>query len=70
MRLVQTSNPKLPLAGDGSEPGPAIKTADEASAWTHLFKQGESSKTVAVGDPGPSFIDVEPLRPKLAELRF
>ena len=67
-RLVQTSNPKLPLAGDGSEPGPVIKAADEASAWNHLFKQCDSSKTVEVGDPGPSFIDVEPLRPKLAEL--
>ena len=33
-----------------------------------MFKQCGLSKTVVVGDPGPSFIDVEPLRPKLAEL--
>ena len=68
MRLVQTSNPKLPLAGDGSEPGPAIKTEAEASAWTHLFKQCGLTTTFAVGDPGPSFNDVKPLLSKLKEL--
>ena len=67
-RLVQTSNPKLPLAGDGSEPGAAITDPAVAKAWTYFFQQCDSSKTVAVGDRSPSFDDIQPLLPKLAEL--
>ena len=67
-RLVQNSNPKLPLAGDGSEPGPVIKAADEASAWTTCFQRYGVPRTFAVGDRGPSFKDIQPLLSKLAAL--
>ena len=68
-RLVQTSNPKLPLAGDGSEPGAAITDPAVAKAWTYFFQQcDDSSRTFAFGDRSPSFDDIQPLLPKLAEL--
>ena len=45
-----------------------IKSKAMASAWTTCFQRCGVPRTFEVGDPGPSFIDVEPLRPKLAEL--
>ena len=66
--LVQTSNPKLPLAGTGNEPGPAIKTEAEASAWTTCFTLCEAPRPFAVGDPGPSLNDIQPLLSKLKGL--
>ena len=67
-RLVQTSNPKLPLAGDGSEPGPVIKTEAEASAWTTCFERCGAPREFSVGDRGPSLDDIQPLLSKLKEL--
>ena len=67
-RVVQTSNPKLPFAGDGSEPGAAITDPEVAKAWTHFFQQCDSSTTFEVGDGSPSFKDIQPLLPKLKEL--
>ena len=66
--LVQTSNPKLPLAGTGNEPGPAIKTEAEASAWTTCFTLCEAPRPFAVGDRIPAFNEMQPLLPKLAAL--
>ena len=67
-RLVQTSNPKLPLAGDGSEPGAAITDPAVAKAWTELFAQCRAPREFAVGDRGPSSDDIQPLLSTLAAL--
>ena len=40
-----------------------------AKAWTYFFQQcDDSSRTFAFGDRSPSFDDIQPLLPKLAEL--
>ena len=67
-RLVQTSNPKLPLADNGSKPGAAITDPAVAKAWTELFAQCLAPREIAVGDGSPSFNDVKPFLPKLTEL--
>ena len=53
--LVQTSNPKLPLAGDGSEPGPVITSEAAAAAVNELFERCESDLRFAVNERGPSY---------------
>ena len=53
--LVQTSDTKLPLAGDGSKPGPVIKSEAAAAAWNCVFERCESDLRFAVGKPGPSY---------------
>ena len=67
-RLVQTSNPKLPLAGDGSKPGAVITDPAVAKAWTELFAQCRAPREFAVGDRGPSSDDIQPLLSTLAAL--
>ena len=54
-RLVQTSDTKLPLAGDGSKPGPVIKSEAAAAALDELFRRCKSDLRFAVNKPGPSY---------------
>ena len=67
-RLVQTSNPKQPLAGDGSKPGPVIKSKAAAAALNELFERYKSHLRFAVDKPGPSYNDFLAIRARLETL--
>ena len=54
-RLVQTSDTKLPLAGDGSKPGAVIKSEAAAAALSYLFERCKKDEQFAVNEPGPSY---------------
>ena len=53
--LVQTSDTKLPLAGDGSRPGAVIKSEAAAAALSYLFERCKKDEQFAVNEPGPSY---------------
>ena len=67
-RLVQTSDPRLPLAGDGSKPGPVINSEAAARALDKLFMRRESDQLFAVGKPSPSYKDFLAIRARLETL--
>ena len=67
-RLVQTSNPKLLFAGDGSEPGPVITSEAAAAAVNELFERCESDLRFAVDKSGPSYDDLKAIQTPLEAL--